>query len=665
MHALRPLAVSPSSSVTPSRWPALARLGALGLALVLAACGGGGGDTTTTTPPPAGTSSYTVSVSVDTLGAGESFGFSLGAQSVSVTQAGVAVAFAQSLASGAAYTVSQTSGPRTCTLSANRSGTITAANVQVTATCGAVAGGSPVTGTLRGPVGAQVLLQNNGGTGLTATVVQSAGVTDRYDETAFTFPTPLPDGSAYAVTLAGMPADQTCSVYKGASGTLPVAAGALRVGCERTFDLVSRSGNDSVRGTYYDSQAPAIGGSNTAVGATTLGYGEGRFVAFVSSAAGLAPGSTNAHRQVFWRDNLTGETRLVSATAAGVEGNGDSWAPAISADGLVVVFESYATNLVAGDTNGVRDVFAWSALSPDGVDRISVGAGGVQANSESFEPTVSGDGRVIAFSSGASNLTAGVSGTSTINVYRRDVVAGTNTLITASTGGVGVGGARPVLSEDGNRLAFYSYASNIVAGDTNGLWDVFVYDHAAGTRSRVSLTATGGERNQGNESASRVVAPAISGDGRYVAFATTATNMLGAATDGTQHVYVVDTQTGEVTRASVSTSGVLANADTPLGQGERVALSYDGSWVAFSTAANNLGAGAGSSGISNMVMHHRVTGETRAVTNQTTGSVGPASMSRSASYVAFGASGQLDARFASSGLFSRFTGVGRSWWWID
>src|SRR5512139_1916248 len=131
MHALRPSAASSSSRF--ATWPALARLGALSLALLLSACGGGGGDTPST-PPPAGTSTYTVGVRVDAVGTGESFGFSLGAQSISVTQAGVSVAFGQALANGASYTVSQTSGPRTCTLSANRTGTIASANVQVTAT---------------------------------------------------------------------------------------------------------------------------------------------------------------------------------------------------------------------------------------------------------------------------------------------------------------------------------------------------------------------------------------------------------------------------------------------------------------------------------------------------------------------------------------------------
>ncbi|MEO8059921.1 MAG: hypothetical protein ABI671_16530 [Burkholderiales bacterium] len=523
--------------------------------------------------------------------------------------------------------------------------------------------GTALTGSLRGPIGAQLVLQNNGGDDLPVTVALSAGNTDHYDETAFSFATLLADAAPYQVTVKTPPTGQTCSVYKGASGTMPVAANTLRVGCETTYDLVSRSSNDAVKGTYFDSSAPVIGGSAEAIGATTQAYGEGRFIAFVSNAAGIG-GATGAHRQVFWRDQLTGETKLVSASAAGAEGNGDSWAPAISADGLAVAFESYSSNLVAGDTNGVRDVFGWSAADPSGIERLSVGVGGVEANAASFGPTVSGDGRVVAFMSGASNLTPGVSGINEIHVIRRDVVAGTNQLISVNAAGVAQEAGNPVLSEDGNRLAFSTFWP-LLASDTNNLWDIYVYDHTASSLQRVSLTSTGGERNQGTESASRSVAPAISGNGRYVAYATTASNVVPGDTNGVQDVFVTDTQTGAVTRASVSSAGVQGNADSPLGQGERVGLSYDGTWVAYSTASNTLGAGAGTTGISNMVMHNRVTGETRAVTNQTTGSVGPASMSRSGYYVVFGASAQLDNRFASSGLFSHFTGVGRSWWWID
>lgn len=631
------------------------------LCAMLTACGGGGGDAPAPPAPPAPiATTYTVSIALNAVGAGESFRFTLGTQALVLTQAGVATPFATALASGSNYAVSQTDGPRTCTFSANRTGTI-GAPVAVTADCGQPPASTALIGTLRGPLGVSVVLQNNGGDDLAATVLRSPGVTDRYDETAFSFATRQLDGSAYQVSIKTTPGGQTCSVYKGATGTMPVASTAVRAGCEHTFDLVSRGTDDAVKGSYFDSSAPVIGGAEVPVGSTLQGYGEGRFVAFVSNAAGLA-GSTGAKRQVFWRDSLTGETRLISTSAAGTEGNGDSFAPAISADGLSVAFESYASNLVAGDTNGVRDVFIWRANSPSpGVTRVSVGAGAAEANAESYEPTLSGDGLVVAFSSGASNLSTGVSGINTINVYRRDLVSGATTLVTRGLGGNGVGGARPMLSEDGRHLAFHSFAADLVVGDGNGLWDIFVLDATTGGLQRVSLTAGGGERNQGTESASRVVAPALSGDGRWVAFATTASNMVGGDTNGLQDVFVVNIATGAVSRASTTASGVQGDGDSPIGQGERPSLSYDGGLVAFSTAAGNLGTSPG-----NVLARNLGNGALLALSSQSGGAVGAPVSSRTGAYVVFGASTALDARYpGSSGLFSRFTGLQRAWWWID
>jgi len=521
--------------------------------------------------------------------------------------------------------------------------------------------GTVLSGKLYGPTGAQVTLQNNGGSDLVASVAASVGGPYPYDATAFAFTAKLLDGVAYAATLKAASAGLTCSVYRGGTGTMPVAAGALRVGCEHQFDHVNRNADSSVVGTYYDSYQYSVGGSDEPIGTTIESHGEGRFVAFTSSA--VVPGVSNGYRQVFWRDRYDGTTYLVSAVS-GAPGNENSYAPAISADGLTVVFESSASNLVANDTNAVSDIFVWSRLDPGTLTRVSVGAGGAQANGASSEPTISGDGKVIAFSSGASNLTGGVSGNSTINVIRRDLASGANTLVTSDYGtGSGVGGARPHLSEDGTRLAFYSYSSKIVPSDANGLWDVFVYDSSTGDKSRVSLSSTGGERNQGNESISRVVAPAISGNGRYVAYATTSTNVVPNDTNDKQDVFVVDTQTGSVVRASVGNGGTQGNADSPIGQGERLSISYDGAWVAFSTYANNIGAGAGGSGVGNVVMRNWVTGETKAVTDKTTGGVSTTSMSRKAGYVLFGSSNALDARFTASGLFAAFTGLQPSFAW--
>jgi hypothetical protein len=622
----------------------------------LTGCGGGSSSSATSSG-----NSTPIKVTISsTLAANESFEFGLSSQNVAITQSGVAVGFSANLANGVTYSVNQLSGPRSCTLSANRSGTTNGATINIIADCGTPPGMSALTGTLYGPINSQVALQYNSSNDLTVTIPPFSGSTDSYNSLPFSFPSLLTDGTAYQLSIKTAPTGQKCSVYSGATGIMPVAVGGVKVGCEYIYDLLSRSSDNTKFGTYFESSAPVVGGARVAVGTTPDAYGEGRFVAFVSNAIGLGS-ATGAKRQVFWRDRLTGETVLISATAAGLEGNGDSFAPAISADGLKVAFESYASNLVANDTNAVRDVFIWSAMSrQNGVQRVSVGSGGSEANAESYEPSLSGDGTIVAFSSGASNLSAGVSGTNTINVYRRDLSTGINTLVSSNPAGTGVGGSKPALSEDGNRLAFYSFAATLVGGDSNGMWDIFVYDHTLATLARVSLTATGGERNQGSESISRVVAPAISGDGRYVAFATTSTNMTSSDTNNAQDVFIVDTQTGSVNRASVNSLGIQGNADSPVGQGERVSLTYDGTWVAFSTKSTNFGTGS-----DNIVMHNRVTGETRAVSAQIGSSVGGASISRNGAYVVFGAGNQLDSRFSSSGLFARFTGLDRAWWWLD
>lgn len=528
------------------------------------------------------------------------------------------------------------------------------------AACGGGGGGGTtaisnnLVGTLRGPVDTQVVLQNNATDNTTVTVASSAS--SQYNETSFAFATVPATGAAYAVTLLSTPSSQTCSVYKGATGTIPVTSTSVRVGCEHTYDMLSRNTDSSVLSVSTSNKDVVIGGN-----ATT---GEGRYVAFVSTFPNLASANTNAYNQVFWRDRQTGQTLLVSANSSGVQGNGTSEEPAISADGQKVAFTSDATNLAGTDANGVRDVYIWSAATPTaGVQLVSKSTAGVQGNAASYQPTLSGDGNVVAFVTEASNLAGSVAGTTNNNVVMRDLTNNINTLVSTATGTNSEGNAgssHPSLSEDGTRLAFYSFASNLVASDTNGLWDIFVYDTTLGT-TLVSYTNGGGVRNGGIESTSRVVTPTISGNGRYVAYSTTASNVVAVDTGDFQDVFVVDTQTQAVVRASVTTAGVQGDADSPVGQGERIALSYDGTWVAFNTNATNLGTTSG-----NAVMHNIVTGETSAVTTQSLSWVSFISMSRNAAYVAFGTgSSGLDSRFASSGLFARFTGAGRAWWWID
>jgi Tol biopolymer transport system component len=219
--------------------------------------------------------------------------------------------------------------------------------------------------------------------------------------------------------------------------------------------------------------------------------------------------------------------------------------------------------------------------------------------------------------------------------------------------GKGGGGSKPSISYDGDRIAFYSHTATLVTDDNNGIWDIFLWDKSKPKLKRVSLTADHKERNQGNESANRIVSPAISGNGRYIAFATTATNMTKGDTNNYQDVFVYDINADSTVLASVSLLGKSGNSDSPIEQGEKIAISFDGRWVAFTTNATNLGVLA-----ANVVMHNMSTGENRVVSSVPGSSVGRPSISHSGSYVVFGIGGKLDDRFSSSGIFANFTGLG-------
>lgn len=494
----------------------------------------------------------------------------------------------------------------------------------------------PVTGILTAPPGTVVTLQERGNQVLT--VAAKTDGNKRLTQTKFVFPQALENGASYSVSIKKGPTSFATAIIKNGSGEINGASPVVYVVCDIKADLASRSTDNKVTGTFYESTAPVIGGR---------GGDDGRYFAYVSYAAGLA-GSSGRKRQIFWRDRHTNVTKLISVGMNGQEGNGDSGSPAISADGRSVAFESYATNLVPIDTNGVRDVFVWSA-DTNTITAVSDAPGNIEANAEAFEPTISGDGRLIAFTSSASTLTPGVDGTSQVNVFLRDMRSGSVALISRDekTGKAG-GGSRPSICEDGSRIAFYSYFP-LLRSDRNGLWDIYLWDGSAPKLKRLSLTAEGGERNQGDESASRVVTPAISGNGKFVTFTTTASNVVPNDRNKAQDVFVVDTETGRVVRLSLNNNAEECETDTPVGQGERVSLSYDGTWVAFSTSSKKFGGG--------IVMKNLATGQARVLTTAPGANVGRPDISREGGYVAFGTSEKMDSRFSSSGIFVRFAGA--------
>lgn len=304
---------------------------------------------------------------------------------------------------------------------------------------------------------------------------------------------------------------------------------------------------------------------------------DGRWVAFDSQAYNLVPGDLNGWRDVFVRDQQQGTTTLVSVGAGGVQGNNHSYFPAISQDGRWVVFYSSASNLVPGDTNGLPDVFVRDQQQGT-TTRVNVGPGGAQANESSRSHGISADGRWVVFASDASNLVANDTNRFT-DIFLHDMQTVTTTRISVGPGGVQLNGRSdsPAISAEGRWVAFESYASNLVAGDTNATVDVFLQDQQTGTTTRVSV-GPGGVQANGYSSH-----PSISPDGRWVAFESSASNVVAGDTNGWADVFVRDQLLGTTTRASLGAGGVQGN-----GHSTNPAISADGRWVAFLSDASNL-----------------------------------------------------------------------------
>jgi len=304
---------------------------------------------------------------------------------------------------------------------------------------------------------------------------------------------------------------------------------------------------------------------------------DGRYVVFESYATNLVSGDLNGQQDVFVHDRRAGSTSRVSVDSAGAEADGESWAPAISADGRFVAFQSRATNLVPGDTNTTQDVFVRDCLTGE-TARASVDSAGAEANGRSQFPSISADGRFVAFDSMATNLAPGDTNGAG-DVFVRDLASGTT--IRASTDSHGEEGNfasyASAISGDGSRIAFASTAENLVPGDTNGAADIFVRDLTTGRTRRVSVDSSGAQANGWS------VWCSISADGRTVAFYTAATNLDPLDVNGVDDAFVHDLATGETTLASVASGGVPGN-----GYSSHPVLSADGRFVAFQTWSTNL-----------------------------------------------------------------------------
>jgi Ca2+-binding RTX toxin-like protein len=312
---------------------------------------------------------------------------------------------------------------------------------------------------------------------------------------------------------------------------------------------------------------------------------DGRFVAFSSRASNLVSGDTNNSDDIFVRDLSTNTTTRASVDSAGNQGNGGSASPSISADGRFVGFTSGASNIVPGDTNNRSDIFVRDLLT-NTTTRVSVDSAGNQGNGGFllgfFIPSISADGRFVAFESFVPNLVPGDTNDSA-DIFVRDTLTNTTTRVSLdSAGNQGNGGSfggssDPSISANGRFVAFASEASNLVPGDTNASDDIFVRDLSTNTTTRVSVS---GASNPGNGDSSN---PSISADGRFVTFSSKASNLVPGDTNNKEDIFVRDLSTNTTTNISVSGAGNQGNGDSGFSS-----ISADGRFVAFLSEASNL-----------------------------------------------------------------------------
>jgi hypothetical protein len=313
---------------------------------------------------------------------------------------------------------------------------------------------------------------------------------------------------------------------------------------------------------------------------------DGRYVFFASSAPDFVAGDTNGAVDVFRRDLATGAVVRVTTDAAGAQTTGmDGTSFSTSADGRYVVFASAATTLVAGDTNATFDVFR-KDLTTGAVERVSTQIGGAQATGgDSTRGSISADGRYVVFQSAATDLVAGDTN-GVIDIFVKDMATGFTFRVSTAGGGLqatGGGSGEARISADGRYVVFESAATNLVAGDTNGLADIFRKDLQTGAIVRVNTDSGGAQATGGASSKAR-----ISADGRFVVFRSDATNLVAGDTNAAQDGFVKDLQTGAITR-------VTFNPDTATQGGAGtvfdIAISADGRFVAVDTSKDNLVAG--------------------------------------------------------------------------
>lgn len=328
--------------------------------------------------------------------------------------------------------------------------------------------------------------------------------------------------------------------------------------------------NTTIRVSISSAGAQSNGNSNFADMSD-----DGRYIVFSSFATNLT-GDTdnNGTFDIFMRDTLTNTTTLISkagGTSAGNAANGLSTKPVLSADGKYIAYESKATDILASDSDAISDIYRYN-IQADSTQLVSVNSSGVKGNALSEEAYISDNGNLVAFSSDASNL--GGTNDNVTDVFVRNINTGTTTAITSGAPNITgfTDSQQPVVSNDGNIVAFESFRSDLVPGDTNGVQDLFVYEVSTKKYTRVSVSSAGaqGDARSGH--------PGISSDGRFVIFESEASNLTTGDTNSALDVFVYDRTLRTTSRVSVDVAG---NGGTDFSQKPRI--SSNGRYIIFSS----------------------------------------------------------------------------------
>ncbi|PSB15514.1 DUF4347 domain-containing protein [Phormidesmis priestleyi ULC007] len=350
-----------------------------------------------------------------------------------------------------------------------------------------------------------------------------------------------------------------------------------------TISLVSRQSNDPAL-------MPKTGSEDSTLTAGNAVSADGRYVVYTSKAPELASNDANGAQDVFIRDNQTKTVTLISRNLAKVSGNGNSFNPVISRDGQFVVFVSDASDLVSGDTNGTSDLFLWERSQPDTLTLISkVNGGTTIGDRASINPTISGNGQYVVFTSLATNLVNG-DGNAKQDVFVWERSSKTITLVSHANGNTNSSDGtseNASISDDGRLITFTSDGTNLATGATTGK-QIFLWDRQTSGISLISQNSGGAIANADSNNA------VVSSDGHYVAFTSSATNLFGTDNNASQDVFIRDLVKNTTMGVSVDSSGTYgtvtggapasgAFASSP------VISSYGGKvYIAFTSTFNTL-----------------------------------------------------------------------------